>query len=55
MFITMIEKELAAQSPEVEAYVVNLLGTLANDVVVYAEKKMNIGSNQSAPPVAGAQ
>lgn len=40
--ITMLEKELAAQSPEIEAYVLQLLGAVAKDVVAYVEKKIGI-------------
>jgi hypothetical protein len=38
--LNMLEKELAAQTPEVEAYVLQLLGVLAKDLVTYVEKKI---------------
>jgi hypothetical protein len=41
VIISMLEKELTAQGPEVEAYVLQLLGTLSADIVAYVEKKMN--------------
>ena len=41
MLLTLLEKELAAQAPEVEAYILQLLQTLGNDVVTSVEKKMN--------------
>jgi hypothetical protein len=51
--ITMLEKELAAQTPEVEAYVLQLLGRVATDLVAYVEKKVNPAA-QPAQPVNGA-
>lgn len=38
--INMLEKELAAQGPEVEAYALKVLGELAKDVAQYIEKKI---------------
>lgn len=38
----MIEKELTAQTPEIEAYALQFIGQLAGDLVQYVEKKMEI-------------
>ena len=46
--ISMLEKELAAQGPEVEAYVLQLLGTLASDLVAYVEKKIMPASDAAS-------
>lgn len=46
--IAFLEKELAAQDPEVEAYVLQLLGTLASDVVAYVEKKIMPASDATS-------
>lgn len=42
VIIGMVEKELASQTPEMEAFLLNLLGTVAKDVVQYVEKKVGI-------------
>jgi len=47
VIIGMIEKELAAQTPEMEAFLVNMLGTVAKDLVQYVEKK--VGAVSPAP------
>ncbi len=49
IFLSMIEKELSAQTPEIEAYVLALLETLGKDLVVYVEKK--IALNPSPPHI----
>ena len=49
--IGMLEKELAAQTPEIEQMVLNLVGKLARDVIQYIEKKAGINPLQS-PPLA---
>lgn len=38
--IAFLEKELTAQSPEIEAYVLQMLSVIASDVVAYVEKKI---------------
>ena len=50
--IAFLEKELTAQSPEIEAYVLQLVGTLANDLVNYVEKKI---APSVANPVISAE
>lgn len=47
VLLTMLEKELAAQAPEVEAYVLQLLGVLGKDLIAYVEKKIH--PDASAP------
>jgi hypothetical protein len=42
ILISMIEKELTTQMPEVEAYALQMLGQLAKDIVLYVEKKAGI-------------
>ena len=39
--ISLLEKELAGQAPEVEAFILNLLETIAGDIVAYVEKKIS--------------
>lgn len=38
--ISMLEKELVSHSPEIEAFVLKCLSTLANDLLDYVEKKI---------------
>lgn len=40
VLLAMLEKELAAETPEIEAYVLKVLGELSADVVSYVEKKI---------------
>lgn len=49
VIIGMLEKELASQAPEIEAYALQLLGALAKDVLAYIEKKVGITSISSDP------
>ena len=46
IFISMIEKELSAQTPEIEAYLLQLLEKFGADLVAFVEKKMKL--NESA-------
>lgn len=38
--IAFLEKELADEAPEIQAYVLQMLGTLATELVGYVEKKI---------------
>lgn len=42
IFLSMIEKELSAQTPEIEAYLLRMLETLGADLVAFVEKKMKV-------------
>jgi hypothetical protein len=39
--ISLLEKELATQTPEIEAYTLDLLSNVANDIVAFVEKKIS--------------
>lgn len=49
VLISMLEKELGAQTPEIEAYVLQLLGVVANDLVAYVEKKIEPNAAPASP------
>lgn len=49
--IKMLERELAGQTPEIEAYALQFIGQIAGDLVAYVEKKV---SAAPAQPVNGA-
>lgn len=38
--IAFLEKELSAEGPEIEAFVLQQIGTLASELVAYVEKKI---------------
>ncbi len=42
IFLSMLEKELSAQTPEIEAYLLALLETLGKDLVAFVEKKLSV-------------
>jgi len=45
ILISMLEKELAAQTPEVEQFVLQLLDKLGKDLIGYVERKVNVDLN----------
>jgi len=53
MVIGLIEKELSSSSPEVEQFLISVIGELAKDLVMYIEKKTHvIPSSQIQPQVS---
>lgn len=50
VLLNMLEKELSSHSPEVEAYVLGLLGEISADVMAYLEKKIGITPQAPLPP-----
>ena len=50
VFIGMIEKELASQTPEIEQFALQIVGTTAKDMVEYVEKKMGVSAAPAQDP-----
>lgn len=46
--INMLEKELAAQVPEVEALALKLIDHLAKELVIFVEKKTGMKAQEGA-------
>lgn len=47
MLIGIIEKEISAQAPEIEQYIIQLLQTIVSDLGQYVEKKIGISDQSS--------
>lgn len=51
VIINLLEKELAAQTPEIEAMALKFIGHLSSELIQFVEKKTGIASQIALNPI----